>query len=160
RKQGHVRRGDIGVRAQTVTPVLAAGLKLTRDHGVVLADVRPGSPGARAGLRPGDVILALDGKPLVNGRQSQVGLYRHAVSGAVTVVVLRDQTPLKVPVSIAERHDPLGSLATALDPRQNLVSRLGVLGVNLDRRIAALMPTVRTQSGVVIASTVPGAIDS
>ena len=47
RKGGRVRRGEIGVRAQTVTPVLAAGLKLARDHGVVLADVKPGTPAAR-----------------------------------------------------------------------------------------------------------------
>src|SRR4029453_18369711 len=41
---GRVRRGDIGVRAQTVTPVLAMGLGLPRESGVVLADVLPGSP--------------------------------------------------------------------------------------------------------------------
>jgi serine protease Do len=160
RKNGRVRRGDIGVRAQTVTPVLAAGLKLARDHGVVLADVRPGSPGARAGLRPGDIVVALDGKPLENSRQFQVGLYRRGVGDAVTLDILRDATAMKVPVSIAERHDPLGSLASSIDPRQNLVPRLGVLGVNMDRRIAAMLPMVRTQTGVVIASTVPGAIDS
>ena len=63
RKSGQVRRGDIGVRPQTVTPVLATALGLSRDHGVVLADVVPGGPGAQAGLRPGDVVVALDGKP-------------------------------------------------------------------------------------------------
>ena len=68
--------------AQTLTPLLAAGLGLPRDHGVVLADVTPGGPAALAGLRPGDVVLALDGKPMENGRQLQVGLYRRAVGDA------------------------------------------------------------------------------
>jgi serine protease Do len=160
RKYGRVRRGDIGVRAQTVTAVLASGLKLPRDHGVIVADVRPGSPAARAGLRPRDVIAAVDGKAMENGRQFQVGLYRRHVGDAITLDVLRDETPLKVVVTITERHDPLGDIGASIDPRQNLVPRLGVLGVNLDQRIAAMLPTVRTQSGVVIASTVPGAIDS
>ena len=48
---GPVRRGDIGVRAQTVTPILARGLALPRERGVVLADVIRGSPADRAGLR-------------------------------------------------------------------------------------------------------------
>jgi serine protease Do len=160
RKYGRVRRGDIGVRAQTVTPALASGLKLERDRGVILADVRPGGPAARAGLRPGDLVLALDGKPMENGRQFHVGLYRRAVGDAITLDVQRGDLTWKVPVSIAERHDPLGDLAAAIDPRENLVPRLGVLAVNLDQRIAAMLPTARRQSGVVIASTVPGAIDS
>jgi serine protease Do len=160
RKYGRVRRGDIGVRAQTVTPALASGLKLERDRGVILADVRPGSPGARAGLRPGDLILALDGKPMENGRQFQVGLYRRTVGDAITLDVQRGDLTWKVPVSIAERHDPVGNLAASIDPRENLVPRLGVLAVKLDARIAAMLPTARGQSGVVIASTVPGAIDS
>jgi serine protease Do len=160
KKHGRVRRGDIGVRAQTVTPVLASGLKLPRDHGVIVADVRPGSPAARGGLRPRDLIVAVDGKAMENGRQFQVGLYRRGVGDAITLDVLRDDAPLKVVVTVTERHDPLGDIAASIDPRQNLVPRLGVLGVNLDQRIAAMLPTVRTQAGVVIASTVPGAIDS
>ena len=160
RKSGRVRRGEIGVRVQTITPVLAAGLKLARDNGVVLADVRPGTPAARAGLRPRDLVIAVDGKPMENGRQFQVGLYRHGVGDVVTLDIVRDDAPLKVVVTIAERHDPLGSLAASIDARQNLVPRLGVLGVNLDPRIAAMLPTIRALSGVVIASTVAGAIDS
>ena len=160
RRNGRVSRGDIGVRAQTVTPVLAAGLKLPRVHGVVLADVRPGSPAARAGLLPGDLVIALNGKPMENGRQLHVGLYRRGVGDAVTLDVLRNELEFKVAVTIAERHDPLGDLAASVDPRQNLVPRLGALGVNLDQRIAAMLPMLRTQSGVVIASTVAGAIDS
>src|SRR5262249_41647287 len=68
RKGGGVRGGDMGVRAQTVTPVLAAGLNLARDRGVVLADVTPGGPAALAGLLPGDLVLTLDEKPMENGR--------------------------------------------------------------------------------------------
>src|SRR5262245_43927805 len=160
KKTGRVRRGEIGVRAQTVTPVLASGLKLPRRDGVVLADVLPGSTGAAAGLRPGDMVLSLDGKPMENGRQFQVGLYRRAVGDVVTLEILRDGQPSKVPVAMTERRDPFAGLSASVDPRENLVSRLGILGVDLDAHIIELLPVVRTRSGVVVASTVAGALDA
>jgi serine protease Do len=159
RKVGRVRRGDIGVRAQTITPVLAAGLKLTRDYGVVLADVLPGSPAARAGLRPGDLVLALDGKAMENGRQLQVSLYRHLAGDVVSLEILRSGRTITMSVAMAERHDPFGGLAGSADPRQNLVPRLGILGMTLDRRVAEALPVVRVPSGVVVVSTEADAID-
>ena len=72
RTNGRVRRGEIGVFAQTITPALASGLRLSREWGVVLGDVYPNSPAAKAGLRINDVILSVDGKPMENGRQFDV----------------------------------------------------------------------------------------
>jgi serine protease Do len=54
----------------------------------------------------------------------------------------------------------LYDLTAASDPRDNLVPRLGILGVNLDARIAEALPALRVRSGVVVASTVNGAIDA
>src|SRR5688572_720345 len=105
RQFGRVRRGDIGVRAQTVTPILARGLALPRERGVVLADVIPGSPADRAGLRAGDMVLSLDGKPMDNGRQLQVNLYRHVVGDVVTLEILRDGRVGPIPIAVSERHD-------------------------------------------------------
>jgi serine protease Do len=160
RKYGRVRRGDIGIRAQTVSPVLAAGLGLGRDHGAVVADVAPGGPAAQAGLRPGDLVLTLDEKPIENGRQLQVGLYRRFVGDIVWLEILRDGRVRKMAVAMSERTDSVDRLSASIDPRQNLVSRLGILGVNLDERIAELLPVVRVRNGVVVASTVAGALDA
>ena len=160
RTHGRVRRGDIGIRAQTVTPVLAAGLRLASERGVVLADVIPGSPAARAGLRPGDVVVTLDGKPMENGRQLQVNLYRRFAEDTVALEVSRDGKPYKVSVAIAERPDPFAGLTAATDPRNNLVPRLGILALNLDPRLSELLSVLRVTSGVVVASTVAGAIDA
>ena len=105
RQHGHVKRGDIGVRAQTLTPTLAAGLGLTQQTGVILADVLPGSPAAKAGVQPGDVVLSLNGKTMENGRQLQVNLYRLAVGdcdGASRCFVEGKVTTY--PVRIAERR--------------------------------------------------------
>lgn len=160
RRNGRVRRGDIGVRAQTVTPVLASGLGLVRDHGVVIADVAPGSTGAAAGLRPGDLVVSLNGKPMENGRQFQIGLYQRVVGDVVSLELLREGRTLKVPVAITERQDQFAGLSATVDPRQNLVAPLGILGVDLDRRIAEIIPVLRVRSGVVVASTVAGALDA
>jgi serine protease Do len=160
RQHGRVKRGDIGIRAQTATDVIAAGLKLQTDRGAIIADVAPNSPAAHAGLRSGDVVLTLDGKRIENGRQLHVGIYRRTAGDAVTLEILRDDLSFKVPVSIVERHDPIGELSAGVDPRRNLLPRLGALGISLDRRVAAMLPALRAEGGVVIVSTVAGAIDS
>ena len=158
RKFGRVRRGEIGIRAQTITPELASGLQLTRTHGVILADVIPGSPAAQAGLRPGDLVVALDGKPMENGRQLHVNLYRRLIGDVIALDVLRSGQTVRIAVAMDERHDPFSSLKSA-DPRQNLVARLGILGVDLDQRIAMMLPVVRVKNGVVVASTAARGID-
>ena len=53
RKTGRVRRGEIGVTAQTITPLMAEALGLTVDAGVIVSDVTPAGPAAKAGLEPG-----------------------------------------------------------------------------------------------------------
>jgi serine protease Do len=158
RRDGHVRRGDIGIRAQTLTPVLASGLKLSRDHGVIVADVSPGSPAARAGVRPGDIVVSLDGKPMENARQLKVNLYRWLVGQVVTIEILRDDQILTLRVAMAERVDVY--FGAPVDPRDNLVGRLGILAMNLDPEIAQMLPASRVRSGVVVVSTVAGAIEA
>ena len=160
RKNGRVRRGEAGIRPQTITPALASGLGLARDSGVVLADVLPGSPAARAGLRPGDLVLAVDGKTMENGRQLQIALYRRIAGDVVSLEILRSGQSRAVPVTMAERLDPLGGLSESADPRQHLVPRLGILGLDLDRRLAEALPVLRVPSGVVVVSTEADAIDA
>jgi serine protease Do len=157
---GRVRRGDIGVRAQTVTPVLAAGLNLSRDRGVVLADVLPGSSAEIAGLRAGDLVLTADGKPMENGRQFHVGLYRGAAGQVVTLDILRGTDSLRFPVALGERPDLIADLASGIDPRENLVPRLGILGVTVNPAIAQMLPGLRMKAGVVVASLADGTLDS
>ena len=134
-------------------------LKLADADGVILSDVVPNSPAARADLRPGDVVLALDGKAMENGRQLQVGLYRRFVGDVVTLEIGRDGTRLSRPVAMTERQDA-GSLLPTPDPREHLVPRLGILGVTLDRFLAQAVPVVRVDAGVLVASTVNGTLNT
>ena len=65
RKYGFVQRAEIGAAAQEITPTLAAGLGLSRDWGVLIADLAPAGPGALAGLKVQDIIDAVDGRGAV-----------------------------------------------------------------------------------------------
>jgi serine protease Do len=149
---GRVRRGTIGVFPQTITPTLAAAMKLPQDWGVILGDVFPDTPAAAAGLRIGDVVIGLDGKRMENGRQFEVNLYRRAVGDTVTVEVLRAGETLKFPVAVAERDDDPGRFAEMVTPERNIVPRLGVLALDIDERVAAMLGELRVPQGVLVAA--------
>jgi serine protease Do len=151
RKTGRVRRGVIGVHPQTLTPLMAEALGITGDANVVLADVTPGSPAARAGLQPGDLVLALDGKHMENGRQFRINLYTRTISDTVSLDIQRGERRMSVRVAIAERDDDLGKLKD-LVAQQSPVRGLGVLGLNLTPPIAQLLGDLRREKGVVVAT--------
>ncbi len=155
RDTGRVRRGAIGARTQTVTPALAAGLGLSRSWGVILSDVFPGSPAAVAGLRPGDVILRLDGKLVENARQFDINVYRYAPGSRVTLEILRDDEPATLQVPVVERREFTDPLAEALATGRNLVQELGIFGVDLVG-VFQFLPSARSRHGVVVAALTLG----
>jgi len=152
RKTGRVRRGNIGARAQTITPELAAGLSLPRDTGVVITDVSANGPGAEAGLQIGDVVLTLNGKPMENARQFNVNLYQRPVGASVTLEVQRASGRATAVVKVAERPRDPGGLAELVSQDRNVVAPLGVLALDLaDPRLAPLLPSLRAKAGVIVA---------
>jgi serine protease Do len=153
RKHGRVRRGEIGVHAQTITPLLAAGLTLPRDSGVILSDVYPEGPAAAAGAKVGDLVTRLDGKPMENGRQLQVNLYSRSVGDVVRLDLERNGTALTLQVPVVEREDDPARFAALAQPKDHLLPRLGILGVTLDDDAAALLPDLRIPEGVLVAGT-------
>jgi serine protease Do len=152
RTSGKVSRGVIGLYTQTVTPWLAQGLDLAQDWGVVVADVYPNSPAAAAGLQIGDIILTLDGKVMENGRQLDVNIYRKPIGGRVKLELLRGTKRHSVSVQVVERPGSKYKLQNLVSPERNLVPRLGILGIDLDREIVAMLPELRKATGVVVAA--------
>jgi serine protease Do len=151
RKTGRVRRGEIGVHPQTLTPLLAEALGVSGDAGVVLADVAPGGPGGKAGLQPGDLILSLDGKRMENGRQFRINIYTRSVNDTVTLDVQRGERRLSVRVPVGERDHDTGKLSDLIS-QQSPIRTLGVLGLNLTPQIAQVLPNLRRSKGVVVAT--------
>ena len=151
RRHGRVRRGEIGVYAQTITPELASGLGLVRDWGVVLADVLPGGPADEAGLEIGDIVLALDGKVMENARQLRVNLFPRRVGETVDMTVLRGDRQLTYSLSPVDRRSDPDRFERLVDPDQHLVPRLGILALNMTPEIAAMLQPLRRPAGVVVA---------
>jgi serine protease Do len=152
RAQGRVRRGVIGVRAQTITPTLGDGLGLGVRSGVVLSDVRPGGPAEAAGLRVGDVVVSLDGKAMENARQLDVNVYQHALGDMVTLEVVRSGVRLAFDVTVVERPKDPDRFTSLVTPERNLVPRLGVLALELDPDLARAAGPLRRNEGVLVAA--------
>jgi serine protease Do len=152
RKWGRVKRGTIGVSTQTITPTLAEALRLPRDSGVILADVFPEEPAAAAGLKVGDIVLSLNGKPMENGRQFDVNLYRMAAGDIAVVELLRGGTPVKAQVAIGERDGDPTRFSDLVTPEQHLVERLGILGLDMSPSLAAAVGGLRGPGGILVAA--------
>ena len=89
REHGHVHRPVIGAGLQTITPSLAAALKLPRESGVIVSDLLPGTPAADAGMRLNDIIVRVNDRPMDN-IAAWIGLsFQHVPGSAMKVNVLR-----------------------------------------------------------------------
>ena len=67
-KHGEVRRGLLGVTTQDLTPELVNAFNLENKHGAAISRIESNSPAAKAGLEPGDIIVAANGKPVKNSQ--------------------------------------------------------------------------------------------
>jgi serine protease Do len=79
-----------GLRLQNISPSDARELKLDSSRGALIADVEPGSPSARAGLRPGDVIVRVGREPIASVSDAQRELGRVPSRGTAFLRVVRD----------------------------------------------------------------------
>jgi serine protease Do len=152
RRTGRVRRSHIGARAQTITPALAAGLGLPRDWGVVLSDVTPDGPAHRAGARIGDVVVALDGKPMENARQLEVNVYQREPGRELVLELRRSGASRIARVVAVERPDDPARFSLRVDAEKDRVHGLGILGLDLSDELLGLLPPLRARAGVVVAA--------
>ncbi|MDI6623854.1 MAG: trypsin-like peptidase domain-containing protein [Brevundimonas sp.] len=88
-----VVRPWLGVKGETVSAEIARSLGLDRPQGLVVTDVWPNGPGARAGLREGDVITAIDGAEINDQGGLNFRVATREPNDAVAVAILRDGQP-------------------------------------------------------------------
>jgi serine protease DegQ len=97
---GEVNRGQLGVMIQDFTPDLADALGIDAGVGAVVTQVEPGSAAEEAGLNPGDLIVAVDGRPVAGSAdlRSQIGLKR--TGSLIEIDVIRDGEPLSLEATL------------------------------------------------------------
>jgi S1-C subfamily serine protease len=98
---GRVTRVWLGVHGDDLDWVAAAGLEVP--GGALVDNVREGSPAGRAGVAPGDVIVAVDGAPVTSMGQLVVALRQHTPGQTVRLEVLRDRQRMSMAVALVER---------------------------------------------------------
>jgi serine protease Do len=156
-KFGHIHQPAIGALVQTITPELAAALRLKRDFGVIISDISPGGPADTAGIKIQDVVVSVDGVAISSLPQFAQSLYLHKTGDHAALEILRGADRLKIEVGLAERPHKEDSLVDLADPIKNLVRPLDILGVELTLDMAHELPDLRIPTGVIVAARTLGA---
>jgi serine protease Do len=136
--KGKVTRGWLGVSIQPLTPELAKSFGTKDSKGVLISDVIPDSPAAKAGIQPGDILLEFEGKKMESpgDLQRAVGLTSPGTSAKMRV--LREKGERTVEVKIAEASD-----------EREAAARLGSRGSSsLGMEIRPITPDIARQLGV------------
>lgn len=95
-----VEHGYIGITISDVTPDNAKFFDVKKAVGAVVSDVTPDSPGAKAGLKTGDVIMGLDGQPVSDAGQLQMETTLKRPGDTIHLEVARDGHTLNIPVTL------------------------------------------------------------
>lgn len=152
RRDGHVSRGWIGVRVQNVTHEIADSIGLKPEKGAMIATVDPKGPASAAGMKTGDVILSLDGKPIdghalprlvaeiAPGTRARFGLWRKGKTREALVTVKASPEAPDMPPAPAKTKGP-STLALA---------DLGVTFAAIDDTNRAKYGLSDSQRGVVV----------
>jgi Do/DeqQ family serine protease len=101
-KSGGVHRGMLGVTVQGVNADIAKSLGLSQVRGALVSSVTPDSPADRAGVRRGDLILAIDGRDVDDSNSLRNQVSRHQPGTDVALTIQRDGQPRRVNVRLAE----------------------------------------------------------
>lgn len=116
---GRVIRGWLGVDAQQMTPELAASFELKTLSGVIIANVVSGGPGDEAGLRPGDILLSIAGKPILDARDTMVEIAEVAPGTQLTLTFIRDGAKRQATITVGERPEPEADEASNAEGRES-----------------------------------------
>lgn len=98
---GEVRRGRLGVSVQDLNPELAQAFGMQLNQGAVITQVQPGSAAQRAGLQPGDVVVAIDDKPIQGSNELRNAIGLLPIGREVKLDVLREGRELSLNATVS-----------------------------------------------------------
>ncbi|MGH7278517.1 MAG: Do family serine endopeptidase [Candidatus Rokuibacteriota bacterium] len=150
--KGRVTRGWLGVSIQPLTPELATSFGAKDSKGVLISDVLPDSPAAKAGFQPGDILLEFDGKKMDNPGDLQRAVGLTAPGHAAKVKVWRDRAEKSLEVKIAEASEEREAQVRPGDPGSSM---LGLEVRPITPEVARQL-NLRSAEGVVVVRVEEG----
>jgi len=138
RKDGHVRRAQLGIEVQPVTSDLAEGLGLKKVGGAIIGKVTPDSAADRAGLKRGDVILSFNGQPVSDINSLRNHVAESQPGSTASVVINRDGSEKTMSVKLDEAD--AGKLASRRE-RGSESSDRAALGISVEKGKQGLVIT-------------------
>jgi serine protease Do len=153
-RYGKVSHSHIGVGITDITPENSKFFDLKDANGAVVTEVQPDSPGAKAGLKVGDVIVELDGKQVTDAGQLQMEVGEKRPGTKIALEVMRDGQNVSVPVTLEELGaDHEMKLASATD---NGKPRWGIGIGDLTSDVREQLQAPKDVKGAVIEKVQPG----
>ncbi len=105
-QNGSVTRGWVGIAVQELTPELAESFKLKDTQGVLIAEVVRGSPADKSGIKPGDILVSVDGKPLPDSTAMLETITSLPPGKVAALTLLRNQSEIVIKVKVGKRPRP------------------------------------------------------
>jgi serine protease Do len=126
-REGKVVRGFLGVTIQDLTPSLAESFKVKANSGAVVSDVSEDSPAAKAGLKSGDIVLQLNGKPIADSRRLRFAVAETRPGTDVDLRVLRDGKEQNIKVKVGDQPGEKGiAKSGGADKDEGVLNGVGV----------------------------------
>ena len=153
--KGRVARGWLGVGIQPLTPDLAKKFGVAESEGVLVNEVFPNDPAATAGIKPGDIILRIDGH-VVDSPNKLSRLIGTLAPGATSKIeVVRDLTRMTLDIRLSERRENASAASPPPPPGSEIK-----LGLDVQELTAALADkfNLRDAKGVLISKVEPGSL--
>ncbi len=117
-----------------------------------MSDVAPRSPAQVAGVEQRDVIDTVDGRAIDTLATFSSALFLHRTTDPLAFEVLRGGRRVALKITPIEDRHRAEALVDVVNPEKQLVRRLGIIGVDVDDRVRAILPRVRQPTGVAVAA--------
>ena len=154
-RYGKISHGYMGVSINDVTPDNAKFFNLKENTGAIISSVEPNSPGAKAGLKVGDVITGVNGKPVSDSGELQVIIGQKEPGTKLTLDVNRDGKPMNVPITLGDMAKDNGETeASASTPTGK--ARWGVGLADMTPELRSQIQAPQNVEGAIVERVVPG----